>query len=195
MARSDGIKGVVVEGARAVAAESKPEAAEQLELLDAPHAGPVFMFDQAKQKEVADRERAAGRPKGAQNLLTRETRELMLRSGTHPLLAMMRWGSLSPEELATRLGIKTVEAFDRLVSLWRETAPYLVGKAVATDDAGNAMPMIQLNIGGQAIAIGPDARPPWEALNTPDIVEQYQKLEAIEDEPDQAVSHDVSSHE
>jgi hypothetical protein len=195
MARSDGIKGVVVEGARAVAAESKPEAAEQLELLDAPHAGPVFMFDQAKQKEVADRERAAGRPKGAQNLLTRETRELMLRSGTHPLLAMMRWGSLSPEELATRLGIKPVDAFDRLVSLWRETAPYLVGKAVATDDAGNAMPMIQLNIGGQAIAIGPDARPPWEALNTPDIVEQYQKLEAIEDEPDQAVSHDVSSHE
>jgi hypothetical protein len=195
MARSDGIKGVVVEGARAVAAESKPEAAEQLELLDVPHAGPVFMFDQAKQKEVAERERAAGRPKGAQNLLTRETRELMLRSGTHPLLAMMRWGSLSPEELATRLGIKTVDAFDRLVSLWRETAPYLVGKAVATDDAGNAMPMIQLNIGGQAIAIGPDARPPWEALNTPDIVEQYQKLEAIEDEPDQAVSHDVSSHE
>lgn len=195
MARSDGIKGVVIEGARGLAAESRPEAAEQLELLAVPYAGRIDAFDEAKRTEVAERERAAGRPKGAQNLLTRETRELMLRSGTHPLLAMMRWGSLSPEELASRLGIKTVEAFDRLVSLWRETAPYLVGKAVATDEAGNAMPMIQLNIGGQAVAIGPDARPPWEALNSPDIVERYQQLEAHEEKPETAVSHDAASHE
>jgi hypothetical protein len=193
MSRSDGVKGVVAGLARAVPAETAP-AAEQLELLTVPFADRIDRFDEAKVKEVAERERAAGRPKGAQNLLTRETREMMLRSGVHPLLAMMRWGSLSPEEMANRLGIKTVEAFDRLFALWRETAPYLAGKAVATDDAGNAMPMIQLNIGGQAVTAGPDQRPPWERLNDPTIIEQYQKLDEERADDAEQVSHDPVSH-
>jgi hypothetical protein len=194
MSRADGIKGVVLELARAAAPETAaPE--EQLDLLSLPAGHAVSRFDAKAVEQVAERERAGGRPKGAKNLVTRELREMMLRSGTNPLLAMMRWGSLSPEELANRLGIKPAEAFDKLVGLWRETAPYLMGKAVATDDHGNAMPTIQLNIGGRAVSIGPDARPPWEELNEPGIIEHNQQLSVDDDGDDDAMSHESMSHE
>lgn len=193
MSREDGLKGVIAGGARAGSADASA-AEEQLDLLALPSSAPVRLMDEAKQIEVANRERAGGRPKGARNLMTREIKELALRAGTHPLLNLMRWGSLSPEEMASRLGIKTSEAFDRLVAIWRETTPYFVGKAALTDEEGRAVPMISLNIGGQTMASGPDARPPWEALNDPTIIEQYQQLEQAEDEPEAAMSHGSVSH-
>ncbi len=112
-------------------------------------------------------ERKRGRPKGAENLSSRQLREMLVRAGGHPLIHLARWATLTPEELAKRLGCSVVEAFDRQVAIWDKLAPYVAAKLAPTDEKGNAVPGLVISIGDQAInaGIGVSAggSPPWLA--------------------------------
>jgi len=85
-------------------------------------------------------ERKRGRPKGAENLSSRQLREMLVRAGGHPLIHLARWATLTPEELAKRLGCSVVEAFDRQVAIWDKLAPYVAAKLAPTDEKGNGRP-------------------------------------------------------
>ena len=140
-----------------------PEPAEQLDLLAAEHrpTGQRLWRPEEVAAEV-DRMRKAGRPKGAQNLVTRELREWIVRLlGGTPQEKMARWAAMEPEEIARRLGCTTHEAFQHLKDLWRELAPYIMAKVVPVDDQGRPVPLVALAIGGQVA--GSDGRAPWEA--------------------------------
>ncbi len=108
-----------------------------------------------------------GRPKGAENLSSRQLREMLIRAGGHPLIHLARWATMTPEEMARRLDCKVVEAFDRQVAIWDKLAPYVAAKLAPTDEKGNAVPGLVISIGDQAInaGIGVSAggSPPWLA--------------------------------
>lgn len=107
--------------------------------------------------------RGPGRPKGSGNRATVELRQFLLARGRHPLEAMMRWSMHTPDSLALELGCSKLEAFDRLVGLQKELAPYFAAKVQPTDEEGRPVPMMNFVIGGRTVGAGD--RPPWEELN------------------------------
>ncbi len=148
------------------AAGAAAPAAEQLDFL-APVAERISSIDPEAIAANAADERKRGRPKGAENLSSRQLREMLVRAGGHPLIHLARWATLTPEELAKRLGCSVVEAFDRQVAIWDKLAPYVAAKLAPTDEKGNAVPGLVISIGDQAInaGIGVSAggSPPWLA--------------------------------
>ena len=141
-------------------------AAEQLDFL-APVADRLDRADADAIAANATEERKRGRPKGAENLSSRQLREMLIRAGGHPLIHLARWATMTPEEMARRLDCKVVEAFDRQVAIWDKLAPYVAAKLAPTDEKGNAVPGLVISIGDQAInaGIGVSAggSPPWLA--------------------------------
>jgi len=121
------------------AAGAAAPAAEQLDFL-APVAERISSIDPEAIAANAADERKRGRPKGAENLSSRQLREMLVRAGGHPLIHLARWATLTPEELAKRLGCSVVEAFDRQVAIWDKLAPYVAAKLAPTDEKGNAVP-------------------------------------------------------
>lgn len=146
--------GVSAEIARTVAAGSA--------VLTAEADAQAELFEPAGRRltvEEATAERRAGRPKGAQSKATREFRDWMGAMGLDPARTLARWLMLSPEELAARLEIKPVEAFDRQASIATQLLPYLHSKLAHTDQQGNAVPLFNMVIGGGSS--GNVARAPW----------------------------------
>ena len=161
MAENHGTAGAIAELAReAQAGGSAP--AEQLDLLVASQrpAADRLGWDDGKLAGEIERTGKAGRPKGAQNLSTRELKAwiVQLLGGT-PQERLARWAMLEPEELARRLGCTVAEAFDRQVKILEGLSPYLMAKMVPVDEDGNAVPFIQLITGGQVQ--GADGQLPW----------------------------------
>jgi len=148
------------------AAGAAAPAAEQLDFL-APVAERISSIDPEAIAANAADERKRGRPKGAENLSSRQLREMLVRAGGHPLIHLARWATMTPEEMARRLDCKVVEAFDRQVAIWDKLAPYVAAKLAPTDEKGNAVPGLVISIGDQAInaGIGVSAggSPPWLA--------------------------------
>ena len=148
------------------AAGAAAPAAEQLDFL-APVAERINRADADAIAANATEERKRGRPKGAENLSSRQLREMLIRAGGHPLIHLARWATMTPEEMARRLDCKVVEAFDRQVAIWDKLAPYVAAKLAPTDEKGNAVPGLVISIGDQAInaGIGVSAggSPPWLA--------------------------------
>ncbi|MCA3648257.1 MAG: hypothetical protein IOB85_15180 [Methylobacterium sp.] len=148
------------------AAGATAPAAEQLDFL-APVAERINRADADAIAANAAEERKRGRPKGAENLSSRQLREMIVRAGGHPLIHLARWATMTPEELATRLGCSVADAFDRQVAIWDKLAPYVAAKLAPTDEKGNAVPGLVISIGDQAINAGlgvsAGGSPPWLA--------------------------------
>jgi hypothetical protein len=175
--------------ARAAGAPSP--AAEQFDFL-APVAERIDRTSAEAIAANAIEERKRGRPKGAENLSSRQLREMLVRAGGHPLIHLARWATLTPEEMARRLGCTVIEAFDRQVMIWDKLAPYVAAKLAPTDDKGNAVPGLMIAIGDQALnsglAMRAGASPPWlAAFRDADgqiiEVEENQGLGASRSEP------------
>jgi hypothetical protein len=171
MADHHGVAGAVAEAVREAQA-TLPAPAEQLDLLAAsqrpgserihvrsPSGQRTFVSEERLASEIA-RTGKAGRPRGAQNLSTRELKDWIVRLlGGTPQERLARWAMLEPEELARRLGCTVTEAFDRQVKILEGLSPYLMAKMVPVDEDGNAVPFIQLVTGGQVQ--GADGQLPW----------------------------------
>lgn len=184
MSGADGVvRGALAELAEAAAGEG----GEQLGLL--PLGEPV---NAERRAEVAARERKAGRPPGATNLATRDLRKALHAMGFDGVWQMARWGSLTPEELAARLGCTRLEAFDRLTVLWDRVGRYQHAPLAPTDGAGNVAPMMVMHVGGRE-ATATNARPPWEWDAAPPFIEDEQNQPL--GEGDAAASKDASSKE
>ncbi len=150
--------------ARAVAAEAP--AAVQMDFLQ-PVAERIELHHAEAVAANAIEERKRGRPKGAENLSSRQLREMIVRAGGHPLIHLARYATMTPEEMAIRLRCTVLEAFDRQVAIWDKLAPYVAAKLAPTDDKGNAVPGLMIAIGGEGVNSHVAARaggdPPWMA--------------------------------
>lgn len=148
------------------AAGAPVAAGEQLDFLQ-PVATRINRADAEAIAANAVEERRRGRPKGAENLSSRQLREMIVRAGGHPLIHLARWATMTPEEMAVRLGCSAVEAFDRQVAIWDKLAPYVAAKLAPTDEKGNAVPGLMIAIGGEGInsglAVSAGREPPWMA--------------------------------
>lgn len=182
-----GEAGVVAEAISGGAAEiAGAPAAEELPLFALPgRAAPI----DAPARERAIEARKRGRPPGAVNRSTKELREYLLRRGVNPLQAMMEWALHSPESLSRELGCTPLEAFDRLKSLWEALAPYIAPRMVAVDEDGQALPLLQLVIGGQRLAPSAGSEPPW--ITQLRQIEQNQQVSGAPAD----VSHASASHQ
>jgi hypothetical protein len=163
----------LAESARAAGAPAA--AGEQLDFLAPVVHEPLVRFvknvgmiaDRSAIAANAVEERKRGRPKGAENLSSRQLREMIVRAGGHPLIHLARWATMTPEEMAVRLGCSVVDAFDRQVAIWDKLAPYVAAKLAPTDEKGNAVPGLMIAIGGEAtnsvLAVSAGREPPWMA--------------------------------
>lgn len=129
-----------------------PAEAEQLDLLAASQrpVGELIRWDDARVAAEAERTRKAGRPKGAQNLATRELKQwiVQLLGGT-PQERLARWAAMEPEELARRLGCTVQEAWKEQRRIEIELMPYFMARMQPVDDQGRPVPLVALSIGGQ----------------------------------------------
>lgn len=174
MADHHGTAGAVA-GLLAQAQDALPAEAEQLDLLAAsqrPSAERLSWNEEKLAAEVA-RTGKGGRPKGAQNLATRELKQWIVHLlGGTPQEQMARWAMLQPEELAKRLGCTVAEAFDRQQKIRMELAPYFMARMQPVDDQGRPVPFVALAIGGQVGNANGGA--PWAAWfngQTPETIE------------------------
>jgi hypothetical protein len=165
--QNSGKRGVQKEIARRLAGEIAEEKAaaegEQLGFFAPP------IPDEAKRREILaqaeERERKAGRPKGALNVSTRQLREYVLAHGKNPVIWKISWLTMTVEQLADYLGCKKAEAFDRQLAIANSLQGIVLPNLAATDEAGNAVPTINMVFGGGASSgVGPD-RPPWEYID------------------------------
>lgn len=122
-----------------------------------PKAGGRLSLEEAARD--AETRRKAGRPPGSQNRSNVQMREYLLRHGVNPHKWMMDWLLLSPEELAQRLQITIVEAWDRQALLVDRIKKAFMPDLAPTDEAGKAAPVLNFNIGGVAATAN---KPPWE---------------------------------
>ncbi len=171
MAEANGTAGAVA-GLLAEARAALPPEGEQLDLLAASQrpSGDRLSWDAGKVAGEVERTAKAGRPKGAQNLATRDLKSWIVRLlGGTPQEQMARWAMLEPEEMARRLGCTVAEAWDRQQAIRRELAPYFMARMQPVDDQGRPVPLVALSIGGQVGAS--DGRAPWEVWFARDAVD------------------------
>lgn len=169
-----GTAGAIAELARSVNDQAEPPA-EQLDLLAASQrpAAERLSWDGEKLAAEVARTGKAGRPKGAQNLATRELKQWIVHLlGGTPQEAMARWAMLQPEELAKRLGCTVAEAFDRQQKIRMELAPYFMARMQPVDDQGRPVPFVALAIGNQVgNANGAAPWAGWFNGQTPEMVD------------------------
>lgn len=183
MGANDGFGGIAREvlaeaGDRSRAATG--DQAEQLELVPAPTRFGGERAERIQRISVdARRARGAGRPKGAQNLATRQVREYIRAVFGDPMEESARWLLHTPETLASELGCTLVEAFDRLETIRRDLRPYFYAKLAPTDQEGRpVVPVFALQIGDRIIGMGD--RPPW--LEDPEVaraIEEDKRKQAL----------------
>jgi hypothetical protein len=173
MSRSDGIGGVVREALTA------PLPAAPAAVQDDLFAPPVTRrpgesaekFAERQAAALAEGKRGVGRPKGAQNLATRELKELGLRSsgGKHPFIERMRWFALGVDGIRQQLGCTYVEAFDRWERLAATLQKVYIADQAPVDDQGKAVPGIAIFTGGTGTNTDAGGLPPWRvAFETAD---------------------------
>lgn len=149
----------------------------------------LFALPTRFEGKLADRQQARvkaqgpGRPPGAKNKATVAIREYILSRGVDPLVRLAQWSMHTPESLASELDCSKLEAFRELRATWAALAPFLYGHAAPTDADGNAVPILQLAIGGQIQGLASGA-PPWK------YIEELQAVNA----PAPSVSHGDVSH-
>lgn len=155
MATQTALNAQLSASARALAAA---EDGEQLSML--PEVVKIDVSDGAKVRAFGAEQRGRGRPKGSENYTSKQVRELVERaSGGNLMLQSARWLALEPEEMAYRLGITTVEAFDRQEAIRERLRPYTYARLAPVDDKGRAVTPIAMFIGGQEASTG--QLPPW----------------------------------
>ena len=146
----------------------------QAELFDLPCSDPTGEI-----KAARDNGSKGGRPKGAQNLATRELREYLLKRGILPQQALMQWFLLGPEGLAKALTCSKAEAFDRWARLAEGLGKYFMAPMTPVDAEGKPAPSFAVFIGGRTGVVGPagETLPPWAYLD-----QQNQELTTIDAE-------------
>lgn len=180
MAERDGVAGAAAElvaGLKeAIPAAPEPE---QFDLLAFRPSGERLVNDEQVKAEVARTARSGpGRPKGAQNVGTRELKQFIctLLGGRTPVDVRARWLMLEPEELAKRLGCTKAEAFDRQDRIAADLSRYFIAPMAQTDAEGRAVPIMQLVFGNRTM--GADGRAPWL-----DSFEPVEDAETVEPSP------------
>lgn len=178
MTKKDAIGGVIA----AAAADAAPAEADQLDMLMPPTRTTLTAKerDRVEASVKADRR---GRPKGAQNVATRQMLEFVRKLCGDPLERRFRYAMHTPESLSIELGCTKLEAFDRLDKMWSELARYFYAQQASVDGQGNAVvPRLTMLIGGQSATVtGPDGqvRPPWTYIDHADHqTEQNQQVSA-----------------
>lgn len=188
---NEGEAGVVrelVAGAAAELEEQKKAAAgEQVTLFPVPLTQPRAIAAQ----EDYERRLGPGRRPGAQNLATREFREFLLARGVSPLVSLMHYATMSPLALAKELGCKPIDAFREWRILQTELAPYLHSRLAFVDDAGQAVPLLQMIVAGQVIAPGGASLTPWGMREA--LARDHQQIQGVNGGAP-AKSHDDKSH-
>ena len=165
--QNSGKRGLQKEIARRLADEIAEEKAkaegEQLGLFAPPI--PAGAFRDHVMAEAEERRRKAGRPKGSKNHSTREMREYILARGPHPAIWNISWLNMTVDQLAAYLSCTKLEAFREQRAIAGILTPLVLPALAATDEAGNAVPTINMVFGGGAsLGVSPD-RPPWEYLD------------------------------
>lgn len=165
-------------------------AGEQLDLsLPTRFAGPEA---EAQREKARSGMIARGRPPGAQNRVTRDAKQLLLATGFVPLAWHARWGQHTPESLARELGCTIAEAWDRLERVHQVLNGFFVARPLPVDGAGNAVPFLQMVVGGLP-TVAPGAAPmrkPWDYLDAEEMPEN-QAFTA----PENGLSHVGKSHD
>jgi hypothetical protein len=171
MSQNEGISGSVRAAVGELAEHAERAAGPPAEQLDLLAEMPASRFDGAPtaatgtHRTLGEVLKARGRPRGAQNIATREVRELIRHLFGDPLLEMARWTLHTPETLARELGCTLVEAFDRLQRVREALAPYFYARLAPTDSEGRpVVPQFAMMIGDRLI--GAD-RAPW--LDDPEV--------------------------
>jgi len=159
MGSPSALKEVLSASARQISAGAAVDAAEQLDLL--PEVVSIDRFDQEKIRANGIEERRRGRPKGAENLASRQVREMVFRECGIPLLELARWASLTPEELALRLGCTKLEAFDRKKAMLAELASFTQPRLAPTDDKGRAVVPMVMAVDNRVVNGAEASEPPW----------------------------------
>lgn len=176
----------IVDAARAAASAAAVPAAEQLGMFGElpPGLDPGNSFHTTA---IANMKRDRGRPEGAQNRVTKDVKTLINRLLGDPLLEQANWARHTPESLARVLGCTKLEAFDRLMQIHRELAPYLHARLAPVDGEGNAVAPFFAIVQQNGTA-APANRAPWDYMQK---IEENQLLP----QPGEAVSHGAVSHE
>lgn len=138
---------------------------DQAELFALPCADPSGEIEAARQRGSR-----GGRPKGAQNLATRELRDWLLRGmgNKTPQEQLAAWANLGPEGLAKALGCNRVEAFDRWKSVLEYLGKFFMAPIAAETSDGKPVPQMVVMVGGSAgivDAASGETLPPWEYLD------------------------------
>lgn len=191
----------VVEALRERAGAAAEPDAEQLALLDELPPG-LDPHSEHHRGAIERLPRGRGRPPGSENRATRDVKKLVALLGD-PLVEMAKWARHTPESLARVIGCTKAEAFDRLMALHRELAPFIHAKLAAVDDKGNAVvPQFHLNAPGGQVAVIAGLMP-WETEASGYSAEELAAIRAArEAQQNQAlpaspapVSHGAVSHE
>ena len=151
------LKGASTEIARELARDDEA----QLALFELPCADPAGELAAIVAKG------RGGRPKGAQNLATREVREyLVKRLGGTPQEHLARWFALGPEGLAKALACSKADAFDRWAALGDKLGRYFMAPMAPVDQDGKPAPTFVVAIGGQTgiMTSSGEVKPPWAYL-------------------------------
>lgn len=129
-----------------------------------------------------------GRPKGAQNVATRELREYLLARGMLPQQAIMQWFMLGPVGLANALKCDLADAFDRWERMGDRLGRYFMAPMTPVDGEGKPAPSFAVFIDGRSGVVAGDGStlPPWEYLR-----QQNQELSDIEGERSQDEEKDA----
>lgn len=160
MADHHGSAGAVAEVARELRDQADPEA-QQLDLLVEANrpAGEAIRWDADKVSAEAQRERKAGRPKGAQNLATQELKRWLVQMiGRTPQEWRARWLMMTAEEMAKRLGCSVEAAWEKQDRIAKDLQPYFMAAMQPVDDQGRPVPFVALSVGGQ---VGQAGVKPW----------------------------------
>jgi hypothetical protein len=188
MARNQGGRGAVrelaAETAAAIAQADAERESRQLSLL-APTRFDGQRAAEQRRKIASDatRARGVGRPKGSENVATKELKEFLRAHGYDPVIARWRWLLHTPETLASELGCTKLEAFDRIDRINAELRKLFYADAPMLDDQGKPLPTFSLTIGGENVAVQvnqggqvPAQIPPWET--DAEVTASRRKIEA-----------------
>ena len=153
----------VREAVKGAAASIARGGGEQPALFELPCLDPSGEIAQAQARSTK-----GGRPKGAQNLSTRQLRDFLLgrMGGKTPQEQVAQWASLGPEGLKRALAVDTATAFSLWLRMQEWLGRYFMAPMVPVDAEGNPAPTFVVSIGGSTgitTATG-EVKAPWTYL-------------------------------